>query len=171
MLKNNHGVTLSILVVTIIVIFIIGGITISATSSLLIDTKAKNALSNMYLIKGKMETIYEEHQFSGKDLKFAGTDNPNISTKVSNISTLSQYGISSDGLPASETTDNYWYTWNKNTLEELGFDTSMLPKENSEYIVYYVTEEIIYTTGVKIDSGEKLYTFNNISNYVRGTSE
>lgn len=166
MLKNNHGVTLSILVVTIIVIFIIGGITISATSSLLIDTKAKNALSNMYLIKGKMETIYEEHQFSGKDLKFAGTDNPNISTKVSNISTLSQYGISSDG-----TTDNYWYIWDRDTLEALGFDRSMLQKEDSKYIVNYISGEVIYTKGVKSDSGEKLYTFTDISNYVRGTSE
>ena len=166
MLKNNHGVTLSILVVTIIVIFIIGGITISATSSLLIDTKAKNALSNMYLIKGKMETIYEEHQFSGKDLIYAGTNNENVSTKVTDISTLSQYGISSDG-----TTDNYWYIWDRDTLEALGFDRSMLQKEDSKYIVNYISGEVIYTKGVKSDSGEKLYTFTDISNYVRGTSE
>ena len=166
MLKNNHGVTLSILVVTIIVIFIIGGITISATSSLLIDTKAKNALSNMYLIKGKMETIYEEHQFSGKDLIYAGTNNENVSTKVNDISTLSQYGISSDG-----TTDNYWYIWDRDTLEALGFDRSMLQKEDSKYIVNYISGEVIYTKGVKSDSGEKLYTFTDISNYVRGTSE
>ena len=166
MLKNNHGVTLSILVVTIIVIFIIGGITISATSSLLIDTKAKNALSNMYLIKGKMETIYEEHQFSEKDLIYAGTNDENVSTKVTDISTLSQYGISSDG-----TTDNYWYIWDRDTLEALGFDRSMLQKEDSKYIVNYISGEVIYTKGVKSDSGEKLYTFTDISNYVRGTSE
>ena len=171
MLKNNHGVTLSALVITIIVIFIIGGITISATNTLLVDTKAKNALSNMYLIKGKMETIYEEHQFSGKDLKFAGTNDENISTKVNDISTLSQYGISSDGLSSEETTDNYWYIWDRNTLETLGFDRSMLQKEDSKYIVNYISGEVIYTKGVKSDSGEKLYTFTDISNYVRGTSE
>ena len=113
-----------------------------------------------------METIYEEHQFSGKDLKFAGTNDENVSTKVTDISTLSQYGISSDG-----TTDNYWYIWDRDTLEALGFDRSMLQKEDSKYIVNYISGEVIYTKGVKSDSGEKLYTFTDISNYVRGTSE
>ena len=42
MLKNNKGVTLTVLVVTIIVIIILAGVTISSSDSLIKNTKVKN---------------------------------------------------------------------------------------------------------------------------------
>ena len=172
MIKNNKGVTLSALVITIIVILILSGITITTSNSLIKDTKAKNVLSNMYLVKGKLETIYEDYQFSDQEsvLTSAGTNTPGIATKVNNISTLSQYGVTSDGLGESDTTDKYWYEWDGEAITALGFDENMLPNSSAKYIVNYVTGEIIYTPGIKNNSGEIIYTYTAISNYIRGNS-
>lgn len=150
MIKNNRGVTLSALVVTIIVIMILAGVTVTTSDLLIKDTKAKSVVSNMYLVKGKAETLYEDYQFSNNTT--LPTTDTKLGTKV-DVSSLATYGVSSTG---DTEVDGTWYKWNKAVLEANGLEPGMLGG-TSEFIVNYATGEVIYTAGVRDDSGTVKY--------------
>ena len=57
MLKNNKGVTLTILVISIIVMIIIFGITLSSADDLLRNSEKNRLKTNMYLIQSKAATL------------------------------------------------------------------------------------------------------------------
>lgn len=148
MLKNNKGITLSVLVVTIIVIFILAGTTITASDMLINSVKVKNTVTNMYLIQGKVESLNEEYEFNNVELSnYAGTP----------ISDVSEYGVTVN-------TGDKWFIWNSNTIVDLGFDDNML-SSGGEFIVNYATGEVIYTEGVK-DNGVIKYTLTELTKYV-----
>lgn len=150
MLKNNHGITLTVLVVTIIVIIILASIVITTSNSLIKDTKSKSIVSNMYLVKAKAEAIYDDYNFAEE-----GTL-PGTQVAVSSLST---YGVSPTG---NKEDDEAWYRWNKSNLETLGLDPEMLPS-SGEYIVNYSTGEVIYTLGNKDDLGNTRYTLTQMT--------
>ena len=58
MLKNQNGVTVAALVVTIIVLGILASVTISVTTDLMTDSKVKTYITNMLLVQGKAESLY-----------------------------------------------------------------------------------------------------------------
>lgn len=63
MLKNNKGVTLVVLVITIIVLTILTGGVIKTIFSVMYNLRAGRIVANMSLVQAKAETIYEEYQF------------------------------------------------------------------------------------------------------------
>lgn len=153
MLKNEHGITLTILVVTIIVILILASVGIYNSEYLVRDTKAKSIISNMYLVKGKVETIYEEYQFSANAELLIGTQ-----VAQGEISLFpSKYGAVLDN-----NTKDFWYTWNKENLETVGLSPEMLSNDEVKYIVNYATGEVIYTKGIKNKYGVKQYLLSEI---------
>ena len=162
MIKKSSGITLTSLVITIIVISILVGVSINASSLLIEDTKNKAIISNMYLIKGKVETIYDDYVFNENEdiLKSAGTDKSNICIKKE-VSSLSEYGVAPDGKSPEETIDNFWYIWDRNTIINLGFDENML-SDGANYIINYATGEIIYTLGIKDNNGQIKYKLSEI---------
>lgn len=151
MIKNNKGITLSLLVSMIIIMSIIAGITITISNSIIKDTKAKSIITNMYIVKGKLEVIYEDYEFSGINLPGTNVD----------INLLSIYDITSDGLSINETTDNLWYRLNSTDLEEMGVDSGML-SNNSEFIVNYSLGEVIFTDGIENSDNEVKYKLSDI---------
>lgn len=154
MIKNNRGVTLSILVVTIIILIILASVTITTSNLLIRVTESKAVVSNMYLVKGKAESLYEEYEFLGDTLP----DEDNFLGKKVSVASLVIYGVVSNGNTEE---DNTWYKWTKNTLENNGLDPEML-SEDAEYIVNYETGEVIYTIGVKDNSGNINYKLTDI---------
>lgn len=146
MLKNNKGVTLTVLVVTIIVIIILAGVTISSSDSLIKNTKVKNMVTNMYLIQAKAEALYEEYQFNGTETVLRGE---HVTGADLNI-----YNVVDNGK---------WYKWDKTTITQLGFDENML-SSGGDFIVNYATGEVIYTKGLKDDDGNVKYTLTDLTN-------
>lgn len=146
MLKNNKGVTLTVLVVTIIVIIILAGVTISSSDSLIKNTKVKNMVTNMYLIQAKAEALYEEYQFNNTDTtNYVGTATTDVTS----------YGESAGP-------EDKWYIWTQNTIKDLGFDENML-SSGGDFIVNYATGEVIYTKGLKDDDGNVKYTLTDLT--------
>ena len=143
MLKNDKGVTLAMLIVTIIVIIILSITTISASEMLLKNTKIRNTTTNMILVKGKVEALYEEYSFNDT------LEKDYVGTKVNDVS---MYGVDNAGK---------WYKWDKENLTYLGFDEGMLI-DGAEYIVNYETGEVIYTLGVKDETGKIKYTLKEL---------
>ena len=130
---------------------ILAGVTVTTSDLLIKDTKAKSVVSNMYLVKGKAETLYEEYSFSE-----TGTL---PGTKV-DVSSLSSYGVTASGNTEE---DDAWYRWNKAVLESNGLEPGMLGG-TAEFIVNYATGEVIYTAGVKNDSGVSKYKLSDMVN-------
>lgn len=145
MLKNNKGVTLTMLVITIIIIVILAGTTITASDLLIKQTKSKNVTTNMILVKAKAEALYEEYTFNET------AEESYVGTKVTDVSS---YGAENTGK---------WYKWGPSELASLGFDENMLAN-GGEFIVNYETGEVIYTLGVKEDSGDIKYTLSELKN-------
>lgn len=161
MLKNNKAVTMIVLVVTVIVILILGGTTVITSDALIKKTKKKTIITNMYLVKGEVEAIYEEYQFNGDINTLEGN---NLLDKVP-YETANELLRKWEALEGEEkVSDNdLWYSWNRDTLSKLGFDPEMLPDEESKYIVNYTTGEIIYTPGFKDTTGNRIYTLTAMS--------
>ena len=158
MLKNNKGVTLSILVVTIIVIMILAGITVTTSNLLIRDTKAKATISNMYLLKGKIEALYDDFQFSGKGVDDA--NNGLVGDHVSS-SSVSQYYTNPTDAPSGTAADR-WFKIVSSDLPDLGMDTSMLPS-SAFYYVNYETGEVIYSSGfTDSETGVKKYKLSDV---------
>ena len=146
MLKNNKAVTLVALVITIVVILILGGATITTSDMLIRDTKKKTIITNMYLVKGEVEAIYDEYQFSGDTTVLEGQ-------KVEN---LLAYGITVNS-------DDLWFMWGETVLTKLGFDKEMLAS-GGKYIVNYLTGEVLYTKGFREMDGSVKYTLTDLLN-------
>lgn len=82
MCKKNEGVTLISLVITIVVMFILIGVTIESGSELLRTSKFKTIQTNMMLIQSRAEVIYEKYTFDGTlsfDSNQKAVINPNTS--------------------------------------------------------------------------------------------
>lgn len=144
MLKSNKGVTLIILVITIIVMSILAGVTIKASNQLITDTQKKAKITNMYIIKAEIEAMYDEYQFSEEMSVLKGTYTEDVS----------QYGVTFKE-------EDLWFIWDRDTIKNLGFDENMLTG-NEYYIVNYATGEIIYSKGIKDEVGKVEYTFSDI---------
>ena len=155
MIKNNKGVTLAILTITIIVIVIISGVTIKMSDYLVKDMKMKTQITNMCLIKAKAEEIYEEYQFldDSDNLEIFKGDKVNTGGLHSALA-----GVYLTGAEISDgDTNKFWYQLSKNFLvNEWGFDSDVL-LDNDSYLINYKTGDVIYTRGFKGNSGKKIY--------------
>ena len=154
MLRKNNGVTLTILIVTVIVILILASVSITTSQVLIRDTKSRAIISNMYLIRAKVEAMYEEYEFSG-DSDILIEENHIKGDDLSTLLQTEKYHIEQN-----PNFNDFWYSWDKNTLKSLGFDESMLPK-NGEFIVNYKIPEVIYTPGIKDESNETKYKLSD----------
>jgi len=151
MLKREKGVTLTILVVTIIVMLILAGVIMSINMNLNKTTDLKEVVSNMELIKmiaadyrNKYisETVVEIDENNNKIVtisdKFKGThlDPQNASDII-----MSLLGYSNKTQLGIDETGYYWFRLDKKDLEEIGIDNI---KDNELYFVNYQTLDIAY---------------------------
>ena len=100
MIKEQKGITMLTLVITIIVIIIIAGVTFSLSRGLVKESELKTDITNMLLIQARADVIYDKNQFDDT-VSLVGT------TVTSEM--INKYGIEAEK----------WYVWsNKETTEE-----------------------------------------------------
>ena len=68
-IKNNKGITLAALTITIIIILIIAGIVIYNGSKLVDDAKYEDVKTNMLLIQAEIKNYVEQAKFENKKLE------------------------------------------------------------------------------------------------------
>ena len=150
-LKNNKGITLTALVITIIVLIIVAGVSIySGTNS--IDTAGEQImLSELEQIKHFVGEAY---------INYKKTQNVNylVGTKITDEqakSLATSIEVNLISIPDSYNTDEKaYYRLTPSELEKLGVKNS-----KSTYVVNYLTGEVINETVKKTKSGEALYTY------------
>lgn len=148
MLKKNKGVTLTILVVTILIMLIIMGITIISADDLLSDVDEKRYLSNLYLIKARAVTYLDEYLFDGTDE--LGDD-------------ITENQIKKVGWTVDES--KYIYRkWDIDRLETEGID-SKNTADDEIFIIQYdiINEEVDVASNVGIidKEGNQKYILSN----------
>jgi Tfp pilus assembly protein PilE len=147
MLKSKKGVTLTILVITIIIMLIIFGVTVSTADDLLRNSQKNRLKTNLYLIQAKASSLLEDYLFD-TTIDFSSYDNykndkANIEkylggTLVTDISKVKTVGFEKDSTSFSST---YIYcVWSISDVEAQGISTENIAA-NDTFIIQYNIEK------------------------------
>ncbi len=148
MVKNNKGITLTILVVTIIVMLILVVVGIEIGTDALQDAALEDIKTNMLSIKTKAKTILEKYIFGDiEELVGEPEDKTNLSSELKTI--LGEKTV---------------YKWNQDVLNSQGL-TEIKVDDTNYYIVWYdqdnATCEVYYSTGFNYN-GETKYSLTDL---------
>ncbi len=110
--------------------------------------------TNMLLIEGKTKIIAEKVRIKEKDATYVGTK-VEKETEDEIIKELQEKGV----IDLNAKGVNY-YILEQSHLEELGLSDITL--EEGVYIVEYTSNEVIYSEGIEIEDGKKLYKLSEI---------
>lgn len=137
-MKNEKGITMVALVVTILIMAVLAGATFSIGDNIVKQAKLQTLNTNMLLLQAKIKSIAEEASFNKNTDNYKGQ-------KVSEVS-----NDKVDKLKENGVIDNteQCYLLSQDDLNSLGLEKV---KVDDGYIVNYETEEIIYVRGFKID--------------------
>ncbi len=152
---NNKGITMVTLVITIVIMLILAGVTITGAYSLIKKAQLENLKTNMLLIQAKTKTAMEEYNFSKDESKLIGSQIQEIDTdKIAKLQ------------KAGENYSNDWYCLNQEELNNMNLSDVKLP-ENEYFFVKYnkedLTVEILYTQGFEENNKIK-YTLTQLQN-------
>lgn len=150
-LQSNKGVTLSILVITVIILGILASVAVTVSMSGIDESKKYNFISQLELVEQKMLIINKEIELGTTAYDNVGTPYNNLDTtlkeKVANI--LNQNGI----------TDYSKYTYlSISDLEKIG-----LKNMEQNVIISYGNSEVYSCDGIKI-GGNMYYSIDEVIN-------
>lgn len=150
-LKSENGVTLTILIITVIVLSILASVTVTVSMSGLDETKKYNFVSELELVQQKMLVINKEIELGTTAYENIGIsyDNLNETLKEEVRKILNQNGI----------TDYSKYTYmSKSDLEKIG-----LKNMEQDVIISYGNLDVYSYNGIKID-GKMYYSIEELNN-------
>lgn len=135
-MKQNHGITLVSLVITIIVLIIITEIAIFAGTSTIKSTKIAGFMTELELIQEKVNTIYEKRKLNKEDINYYSSLGQNISiidsSKLANLLN----GVSEEG----------YYYFSKEDLKKLELDNI-----SQEVIINFETRDVASINGILVE--------------------
>lgn len=135
-MKQNHGITLVSLVITIIVLIIITGIAIFAGTSTIKSTKIASFMTELEMIQEKVNTIYEKRKLNKEDINYYSSLGQNISiidsSKLANLLN----GVSEEG----------YYYFSKEDLKKLDLDNI-----SQEVIINFETRDVASINGLLVE--------------------
>lgn len=133
--KKERGITLTMLVITIVILAIIVSITVYVGSNMIEKTNLQNLNTNMLLIQAKVKTIGEDSKFNKNEATLKGQ-------KVSQV-TQNQKIEELVNSQIIDTPDTY-YLLSQEDLNTMGLEKIQIEEG---YVVNYETAEIIYVKG------------------------
>lgn len=137
--KNQKGITIVSLVITIIILLIIGGVSVTVGTSVIKQATITNINTNMMLIQAKTKTIAEQAKFNNNQDNYKGTVLSEVSGNKK-VNKILEAGIIEDA--------SKYYLLSKDDLVSMGLEKIDI---EDGYIVNYETEEIIYVKGYEND--------------------
>ena len=143
-MKRNQGITIVALVITIILMLILLGVTITIGLNVINRSQLEDIKTNMLTIQGRLLTTKEKHDFD-----------PNVTLVGSSTSTL---GISGYNPTTTNTPD--YYKLSATDLQSIGLGN--IKNSGTDYIVDYNNDcEIYYSIGVKVN-GTTYYSLTDL---------
>ena len=133
-MKKDNGITLIALIVTIIIMIILATIVVDFSTKAIDKAKLEDIKTNMLLIQGKSQTIYEKYLFK------------EIEELTGILYSEQNTYVISDGLLDHLNVEDNIYIWGEEALNENGLGT-IKTDEQTFYIVDYTTSEIYFSKG------------------------
>ncbi len=167
MLKNNKGITIIALMITLSVMITLAGVSVTMGFSTMQDVRRGRLISNMKLVQAKVELIEENYTFYNDDTFLVGEgpyqiDSSNqideISISEEEMETIAEEAKTS----VVEVRSWKWYKWNKEQLKTQNLAEDMLLDEEFFY-VDYEHGEILYSVGTQ-ENGVKYYSMTGLEN-------
>lgn len=152
-MKNNKGITLISLVITIIVLLILSGIGLTMGTNMISTSQDKKLISELNMVQHAILEQYAKYQAT-KDLSYIKVGNKMELADVKKIA--SNIGIELVNIPDTYSNKDY-YKLDKLSLLKIGIENT-----EDEYIVNYISGEVINNT--------KKHTNDNKALYVRANS-
>lgn len=147
--RKNKGITLVALIITVILLLIISGISITGTMRGIKETKDASQFSELNMIQHIILERYAKAQLTKESLPGTTIQKSEVQTIINEINSLSGESIT---LKAKETE---YKELNKTELESLG-----ITQEENIFIVNYNTGEVINKTLKVSKSGKALYIYS-----------
>lgn len=166
-IKNNKGITLIILVVTIIVLLILAGVTITAGTESIKKAKLETLRTNMLLIRAKGKEYCEEANFR------IGTNNPpteeDLKKGTDYLTNEKQLNSAqSSELPVSGETFDYIAKLEEEDLKRIGLnEVANSSNTGTFYIGFNIKDnqvEVYNSIGYKSTNGTTYYKLSDIEN-------
>ena len=157
--KNNKGITLVALVITIIILLILASITIYSGKESIKKAQLESLKTNMLLIKAKAKEYVEQASFkNGVNKSEISEEAKNeLKGKEANASDYSKQNITING-------GEILYKLTSDNLKEMGLKDVKLGS-NEEYLVKYnikdVTVEVYNTSGYE-NNGTTVYSLSEL---------
>ncbi len=167
-MEKNKGITMIVLVITIVLLLILAGISIQGGGSIIKRADLENLKTDMLLIKVKGKEYVENANFNlgtsfdkltdenEKSKRIEMAKSKLKGTEIQNANELSKFGITSDQFEREKNNLNLYYTLSASDLEEIGMqDVSSKGQYIIKYNIKDMTIEIYNTQG--FENGDKTY--------------
>lgn len=162
-MKNNKGITLIALAITIIVVLILSAITINYGTNAIKKSQLENLKTNMLLIKAKAKEAVEQANFKAGAENQYKDDSNNLKAEVA----AELKGEAETSAPSYVTLEEGQYLYNVNSeLENMGLkNVNIDSSKNEKFLVRYdipkAKVEVYNTVGYK-DNGQTKYSLTEI---------
>jgi len=179
-MKQNKGITMVMLVITVIVLLILAGISIGKGNNVILRSKLENIKTDMLLVQAKGKEYVENANFE------LGTDYEKLSdetektkrlenaktklkgTEITDAENLdSNFGITTEKFKEDNSNLIFYYELSNQDLADIGISDVKSDEKSGKYIVKYdikdVDVEVYNTKG--FENGDKTYySLNEIEN-------
>ena len=162
MIKENKGITLIALSITVILLMIIAGVSMYEGVNIISDVRANKQKTELEMVQHAILEKYTSYKLTRNEdiligehceyyyvIQKINTINENKSEKFIEKIELKQEDYSSNPNP-----DDFYYELSIEQLEQLG-----ITKSTDKYIVNYKTGEVINSTQLVTNKGEPLYIY------------
>lgn len=149
--RKNKGITLIALVITIVILLIISGISITGTITNQKEAEASKQISELTIIQHAILERYTKAQLTKEVLPGTAIQKSEVETIISEINNISGENISLKGTEYKQLS--------KSDLESMG-----IAGEEDIFIVNYSTGEVINKTIKVTQSGRALYIYSKSQN-------
>lgn len=167
-MKNKRGVTLIALIITIIVMVIIIGITVSTGGDLLQKSKMTDYIGYMELVKARADDVLEEKWFGKEDDEITYADIP-TQNRIKPEDKMIKRGI--EGKLSELYNNAIFMKWEKNDIANEGIDKSILGNNQYFIIVFDKTKretvDVLYSEGCKIKA-RRYYALSDMKIAING---
>lgn len=146
-LRKTNGVTLVALIITVILLLIISGISITGTLRGHKETKEASQISELNMIQHAILERYTKAQLTKEELPGTTIKENDVRTIIDEINGITGEDITLKGTEYKELSIS--------DLEKLG-----VTNEEDTFIVNYKTGEVINATKKVTESGKALYVYS-----------
>lgn len=146
-IRKNKGITLVILVITIVILLIISGISITGTITGKKETEESVHISELKIIQQAILERYTKAQLTKETLPGTSVTISEVQSIINEINNETEESINLKGKE--------YKRLNKTDLENLG----VIGEEDNTYIVNYSTGEVINETVKTTNNGKALYIY------------